>query len=133
MISNRSKEYETGFYFPIILKESTVAMAQKDRFCLSFCVFIFVALITVYPAFAEIKVFEKEVEEIVGRDQSQEQVEAFALQKAKRLAVEEAGTYISSLTVVQNYVLAKDEVTALASGVLQSQVLGMPSIVIKEG
>ena len=90
-------------------------------------------LVIVSPSKAEIRVFEKEVEEVVGRDQSQEQVEAFALQKAKRLAVEEAGTYISSLTVVQNYVLAKDEVTALASGVLQSQVLGVPSIVIKAG
>ena len=108
-------------------------MSQKSKLWLSLCVFILVVLITVYPAFAEIKVFEKEVEEVVGRDQSQEQVEAFALQKAKRLAVEEAGTFISSLTVVQNYVLAKDEVTALASGVLQSQVLGVPSIVIKEG
>ncbi|MFA4911000.1 MAG: DUF1566 domain-containing protein [Desulfobacteria bacterium] len=94
---------------------------------------IVLCFLLVVPAFAEIKVFEKEVEEVVGRDQSQEQVEAFALQKAKRLAVEEAGTFISSLTVVQNYVLAKDEVTALASGVLQSQVLGVPSIVIKEG
>ncbi|MDZ4163856.1 MAG: DUF1566 domain-containing protein [Smithellaceae bacterium] len=106
-------------------------MSQKSRLWLSLCVFILVVLIAVYPAFAEIKVFEKEVEEIVGRDQSQEQVEAFALQKAKRLAVEEAGIFISTLTVVQNYVLAKDEVTALASGVLQSQVLGVPSIVIK--
>jgi len=107
-------------------------MVKKDRFWL-LCVFFLGAFIFVYPAFAEIRTFEKEVEEVVGRDQSQEQVEAFALQKAKRLAVEEAGTYISSLTVVQNYVLAKDEVTALASGVLQSQVLGVPSIVIKEG
>ena len=76
-------------------------MTQKSKLWLSLCVFILVVLIAVYPAFAEIKVFEKEVEEVVGRDQSQEQVEAFALQKAKRLAVEEAGTYISSLTVVQ--------------------------------
>ena len=36
-------------------------------------------------AIAEIKVFEKEVEEIVGRDQSQEQVEAFALLQSKSL------------------------------------------------
>jgi hypothetical protein len=108
-------------------------MVQKINLRLSLLIFILIAFIFVYPAFAEIRVFEKEVEEVVGRDQSQEQVEAFALQKAKRLAVEEAGTFISSLTVVQNYVLAKDEVTALASGVLQSQVLGVPSIVIKEG
>ncbi|TSA48047.1 MAG: DUF1566 domain-containing protein [Deltaproteobacteria bacterium] len=108
-------------------------MVKKDRFRLSLCMFILFVLSAVYPAFAEIRTFEKEVEEVVGRDQSQEQVEAFALQKAKRLAVEEAGTYISSLTVVQNFVLAKDEVTALASGVLQSQVLGVPTIVIKAG
>lgn len=100
---------------------------------MSFCVFILVVLIAGDPAFAEIKVFEKEVEEVVGRDQSQEQVEAFALQKAKRLAVEEAGTFISSLTVVQNYVLAKDEVTALASGVVKAQVLPETSIVVKDG
>jgi hypothetical protein len=73
------------------------------------------------------------VEEVVGRDQNQEQVEAFALQKAKRLAVEEAGIYLSSLTVVQNYQLQKDEVTVLASGVTKSQVLGVPSVVVKNG
>ena len=78
----------------------------------------------VVSSFAEIKVFEQEVEEAVSRGQSQEQVEAFALQKAKRLAVEEAGTYISSLTVVQNYQLQKDEVTALASGVVRAKLVG---------
>ena len=108
-------------------------MVQKDRFRLLLCVFLLVAFIFVYPAFAEIKVFEKEVEEIVGRDQSQEQVEAFALQKAKRLAVEEAGIFLSSLTVVQNYQLQKDVVTVLASGVTKSQVLGVPSVVVKKG
>jgi hypothetical protein len=58
-------------------------MVQKDRFWLLFCVFFLSAFIFVYPAFAEIKVFDKEVGEVVGRDQSQEQVDAFALQKAK--------------------------------------------------
>jgi len=91
-----------------------------------FCIFI-------VPAYAEVKVFEKEVEEAVSRGQSQEQVEAFALQKAKRLAVEEAGTYISSLTVVQNYQLQKDEVTALASGVVQARIVGVPAVRVENG
>jgi hypothetical protein len=77
---------------------------------------------------AEIKIFEREVEETVSRGQTQEQVEAFSLQKAKRLAVEEAGTYISSLTVVLNYQLKKDEVTALASGVVQAKIVGIPAV-----
>jgi hypothetical protein len=94
---------------------------------------IFIALIFVSPSFAEIKVFEQEVEEAVSRGQSQEQVEAFALQKAKRLAVEEAGTYISSLTVVRNYQLQKDEITALASGVVQAKVIGVPAVRVENG
>ncbi len=108
-------------------------MFKKRSFLVCINVILLIVFTAIFPAFAEIKVFEKEVEEIVGRDQSQEQVEAFALQKAKRLAVEEAGTYISSLTVVQNFRLAKDEITALASGVTQSQVLGVPSVVLKNG
>jgi hypothetical protein len=60
-------------------------------------------------------------------------VEAFALQKAKRLAVEEAGTYISSLTVVLNYQLKKDEVTALASGVVQAKIVGIPAVRVESG
>lgn len=85
------------------------------------------------PAFAEVKIFEKEVEEPVSSNQTREQVEAFALQKAKRLAVEEAGTYISSLTVVQNYQLQKDEVTALASGIVQAKVVGIPAVRVENG
>ena len=108
-------------------------MFQRDSFWLPLCVFIFVAFIFVYPAFGEIKVFEQEVEEAVSRGQSQEQVEAFALQKAKRLAVEEAGTYISSLTVVRNYQLQKDEVTALASGVVQAKIVGVPAVRVENG
>jgi hypothetical protein len=108
-------------------------MFQINKFWLLLCVSILAVLIFVYPAFAEIKVFEREVEEAVSRGQSQEQVEAFALQKAKRLAVEEAGTYISSLTVVRNYQLQKDEVTALASGVVQAKVVGVPAVRLENG
>ena len=35
-------------------------MVQKDRFRLLLCVFFLGAFIFVYPAFAEIKIFEKE-------------------------------------------------------------------------
>jgi len=82
---------------------------------------------------AEIKVFEKEVEESVGRNQSQDAVEAFALQKAKRLAVEEAGTYLSSLTVVEQGRLTKDQITALAAGVVKTEIVGLPKISVKAG
>ena len=64
-------------------------MVQKNKLWLSLCIFILISFIFVYPSFAEVKVFETEVEEAVSRGQSQEQVEAFALQKAKRLVEQE--------------------------------------------
>ena len=73
-------------------------------------------------ALAQVKTFEMSVEEPVGKHQSQEQVEAYALQKAKRLAVEKAGTYLSSLAVVKQGKLSKQEITALASGIVRSDV-----------
>jgi formylglycine-generating enzyme required for sulfatase activity len=80
-----------------------------------------------------IKVIVKEIEEPVGRDQSQAQVEAFVLQKAKRLAVEEAGTYISSLQVVKQGQMTEEQVNALASGILQTEIVGKPQIRTKNG
>ncbi len=78
---------------------------------------------------AEIKTFDVTLEESVSRDQSQDAVEAFALQKAKRLAVEKAGTYLSSLTVVKDSRLSTDEITALASGIVKSEVLASEALV----
>jgi hypothetical protein len=103
------------------------------RVIIGFCLVFILILYDSATAFSEIKVFDVAVEEIVGRDQSQEQVEAFALQKAKRLAVEKAGTYISSLTVVRNYRLARDEITALASGIVRTEIVGIPSVTVKNG
>lgn len=103
-------------------------MVQRIHLRLTLLIFILIAFIFTYSAFAEIRVFEKEVEAIVGEGQAQSQVESFALQRAKRLAVEEAGTYLSSLSVVQNYQLQKDEVTALASGIVRTIPVGLASV-----
>jgi hypothetical protein len=94
---------------------------------------ILIFLMWISPvAYAEIVVIENEIEEIVGKNQSQEQVEAFALQKAKRLAVEKAGTFISSLTTIKNHRLTKDELTAIASGIVRAEIVGIPSIILKD-
>jgi hypothetical protein len=99
-------------------------MIQRGCFWFLLCSFILAASTFICPAFAEIKVFEKEVEAIIGEGQSQSQVESLAIQRAKRMAVEEAGTYISTLTVVQNYQLQRDEVTAMASSVVRAVPIG---------
>jgi hypothetical protein len=80
-----------------------------------------------------IKLIIKEIEEPVGRNQSQAQVEALLLQKAKRLAVEEAGTYISSFQVLEQGHITKNQVNALASGILQAEIVGTPEVRTQNG
>ena len=101
-------------------------MVQKINLRLSLLIFILIAFIFVYPAFAEIKVFEKETTWKAAKNQSQEQAERLAIMEAQRQAIEEAGVFISSLTVVKDYKLDKDEITQLASGILQTKTMGVP-------
>jgi hypothetical protein len=108
-------------------------MVRKDRFCLLLCIFILSAFIFVYPAFAEIKVFKKETTWKAAKNQSQEQAERLAVLEAQRQAIEEAGVFISSLTVVKDFRLDKDEITQLASGILQTKTVGVPTISIENG
>ena len=110
------------------LKEAQVTIVQKDRFRLLLCVFLFSAFVFAYPAFAEIKVFEKETTWKAAKNQSQEQAERLAIMEAQRKAIEEAGVFISTLTVVKDFRLAKDEITQLASGILQTKIIGVPSL-----
>jgi hypothetical protein len=100
----------------------------KNNLRLSLCIFVLSAFIFVYPAFAEIKVFEKETTWKAAKNQSQEQAERLAIMEAQRQAIEEAGVFISSLTVVKDFRLDKDEITQLASGILQTKTMGVPAL-----
>ncbi len=81
--------------------------------------FVSLLFILLFPAFgsAEIKEFTHEVEDVVGKDQSQEAKEKYLIERAMRLALEEAGVYISSTTVVTNLQLSEDKVTAMTAGI----------------
>jgi len=59
--------------------------------------------------------------------------EAMALQKAKQMALEQAGTYVESYTKVQNYTLTADEIQTIAGGVLQVEVLEKKRELIGDG
>jgi hypothetical protein len=59
--------------------------------------------------------------------------EAMALQKAKQMALEQAGTYVESYTKVQNYTLTADEIQTIAGGVLQVEVLERKRELIGDG
>ncbi|MBI4082629.1 MAG: tetratricopeptide repeat protein [Candidatus Lambdaproteobacteria bacterium] len=74
-------------------------------------------------AAAQVQTFRREVRQIMGSAQSLDDARAAAIAKAKRDALEEAGTWFESLSEVKSYALAKDDVTALASGIVQTRVI----------
>jgi tetratricopeptide (TPR) repeat protein len=59
----------------------------------------------------------------MGDLDSKKDAKALALIEAKRLALEQAGTYIASSTEVRNFQLSKDQINTLASGIISVEVL----------
>jgi tetratricopeptide (TPR) repeat protein len=75
------------------------------------------------PVMGEVIKVTHTVKQTFGGGQSPDDARIAAMAKAKREALEKAGTYIESLTVVKNSQLEKDEILALAAGVLRSEVV----------
>ncbi|MFZ4441488.1 MAG: tetratricopeptide repeat protein, partial [Syntrophales bacterium] len=82
-----------------------------------------VLLLLPVSAFAEIQTITHTVKQPFGGSQSPDDARISAVAKAKREALELAGTYIESLTVVKNYQVDKDEILALSAGVLKAEVV----------
>ena len=75
------------------------------------------------PLRAETKTFVREYTYEAGEIDSKISCRAIALEQVKRLLLEELGTYVESVTVVRDYQVAKDEITTLAAGVVQTTIL----------
>jgi len=72
---------------------------------------------------AEIITYIHTVKQSFGGSQSPDDARIAAFAKAKREALEQAGTYLESLTIVKNSVLEKDEIFALTAGVLKAEIV----------
>jgi len=87
--------------------------------CLVFCV-----TVPLYKtAHAEVKVIEADSTYILGDNDSKVEARRIAAQESKRKALELAGTYVESLTVVKNYQLTKDDVKAYTAGIVETEVV----------
>ncbi len=86
-------------------------------------------------SYAEIKIIETDSTYIMGDNDSKVDARRIATQEAKRKALEQAGTFVASLTEVKEYRLTKDEVTAYTAGVVETEILSedlkYPSITVK--
>jgi tetratricopeptide (TPR) repeat protein len=74
-------------------------------------------------ALGEIQTIIHTVKQPFGGSQSPDDARIAAVAKAKREALELAGTYIESTTVVKNAQVEKDEILALTAGVLKAEVV----------
>ena len=85
---------------------------------------VFIALIIIPSiSIAEIKTYTHTVKQPFGGSQSPDDARVAAIAKAKREALEQAGTYLESMTIVKNYAVEKDEILALAAGVLKAEIV----------
>lgn len=75
-------------------------------------------------AIADTKLFEHSVDQPFSGSQSPQDAYIAAVARAKSEVLDMAGTYIESLSVVENYVLTSDEATALAAGILKTEIVG---------
>jgi tetratricopeptide (TPR) repeat protein len=81
----------------------------------------FVCLIPV--TFAEQKVFVTEGKYVMGDLDSKKDAKVLALIDAKRLAVEQVGAYLENTGEVKNSQLNKDQINALAAGIMTVDVI----------
>jgi len=68
---------------------------------------------------AEIRTIAATGEYRMGDNDTRTDAKRMALQDAKRLALEQAGTYIESLTEVKNFALSNEEVRAYTAGIVE--------------
>ena len=85
--------------------------------------FLIVTLLYPLSAFGEIQIITHTIKQPFGGSQSPDDARIAAVAKAKREALELAGTYVESTTVVKNAQVEKDEILALTAGVLKAEVV----------
>ncbi|MCA1981211.1 MAG: hypothetical protein LDL10_06700, partial [Calditerrivibrio sp.] len=74
---------------------------------------------------AEKKIYTHSVKKILGSNQSMDDAKVAAIADAKREIIEKAGTYIESLTIVQDGSLKKDEISAMALGMMKTEIVSI--------
>ena len=94
---------------------------------------LLVVLLLPVLAQAEIKVITAEASYTMGDGESPTFAEAQVLQKAKQVALEQAGTYVEAYTKTHNYDLTTEEIQTLAGGVLNVEVLEKTRTLVGEG
>ncbi|MDY7001281.1 MAG: tetratricopeptide repeat protein [Thermodesulfobacteriota bacterium] len=89
-------------------------------------------LLLAASAFAEIRTYTHTVKQPFGGSQSPDDARIAAIARAKREVLERAGTYLETLTVVKQGQLDKDNILALAAGVLKTKIVSEKNYLMGE-
>ncbi|MDP2279275.1 MAG: tetratricopeptide repeat protein [Nitrospirota bacterium] len=96
---------------------------------------IAIAFFLFYPShgFTAVKEIVSEGAYNMGDGETPSVAESRALLNAKRVAIEQAGTYVESYTKVENFQLTKDEIQVLASGIMEVEILDKKRTIVGDG
>lgn len=81
----------------------------------------------------DIKTFSYSVTQPFAGSQSPDEAKVAAVAKGKTEVLEKAGTYLETISVVENFTLTKDQTIALASGILSVDILSQKNFATDEG
>ena len=82
--------------------------------------------------FGEVKTITHTVKQPFGGSQSPDDARIAAIARAKREALETAGTYVEALTVVKDSRVEKDEILALTAGVVKAEIVSQENYHTKD-
>lgn len=96
------------------------------------CLLLLLLILIPSISHAEIKTYVHTVKQSFGGSQSPDDARVGAIAKAKREVLEKAGTYLESLTIVKESVVEKDEILALAAGVLKAEIVSQKNFATED-
>lgn len=99
---------------------------KQSRIIVFICFLMVMVFVSV--SYAEVKTYTMTVRQLFGGGQSPDSATLSAVTKAKREALEQAGTYIESMTLVRDSAVAVDEIFALAAGLLKTEIVTRKNI-----
>ena len=99
------------------------------------CAIMTIALFLLFPSqgFTQVKEIVSEGAYNMGDGETPSIAESRALLNAKRIALEQAGTYVESYTKVKNLQLTEDEIKVLASGLMEVAILDKKRTIVGDG
>ena len=100
-----------------------------------FFAIVIAALFLFYPShgFTQVKEIVSEGAYNMGDGETPFVAESRALLNAKRIALEQAGTYVASYTKVKNMQITEDEIQVLTSGIMEVEILDKKRTIVGDG